>query len=63
MNDQPLSSISACFSDLHDPRVRGRCDYPLMEIITIAICAVIAGADGWTEIEILVVSLNTVGGY
>lgn len=52
MNDQPLSSISACFSDLYDPRVRGRCDYPLIEIITIAICAVIAGADGWTEIEI-----------
>jgi predicted transposase YbfD/YdcC len=52
MNDQPLSSISACFSDLHDPRVTGRCDYPLIEIITIAICAVIAGADGWTEIEI-----------
>jgi predicted transposase YbfD/YdcC len=52
MNDQPLSSISACFGDLHDPRVTGRCEYPLNEIITIAICAVIAGADGWTEIEI-----------
>jgi predicted transposase YbfD/YdcC len=52
MNDQPLKSISACFSDLYDPRVRGRCEYPLIEIITIAICAVIAGADGWTEIEI-----------
>lgn len=52
MNDQPLTSISACFSDLHDPRVTGRCDYPLIEIITIAICAVIAGAEGWTEIEI-----------
>lgn len=52
MNAQPLSSISACFSDLHDPRVTGRCDYPLIEIITIAICAVIAGADGWSEIEI-----------
>lgn len=52
MNDQPLTSISACFSDLDDPRVTGRCDYPLIEIITIAICAVIAGAEGWTEIEI-----------
>lgn len=52
MNDQPLSSISACFSDVYDPRVAGRCEYPLIEIITIAICAVIAGADGWTEIEI-----------
>ncbi|MBC7872147.1 MAG: ISAs1 family transposase [Chitinophagaceae bacterium] len=52
MNDQPLSSISACFSDLHDPRVTGRCEYALNEIITIAICGVIAGADGWMEIEI-----------
>ena len=51
MNERPLSSISACFSEVHDPRVRGRCDYPLSEIITIAICAVVAGADGWTEIE------------
>jgi predicted transposase YbfD/YdcC len=51
MNEHPLSSISTCFSDLDDPRVMGRCDYLLIEIITIAICAVVAGADGWTEIE------------
>jgi predicted transposase YbfD/YdcC len=31
--------------------VQGRCDYPLLEVITIAICAVIAGADTWTGIE------------
>ena len=51
MDEQPLSSIRACFGDLYDPRVQGRCDYPLIEIITIAICAVIAGADGWSEVE------------
>jgi predicted transposase YbfD/YdcC len=51
MSEQPLASISECFGDLYDARVGGRCDYPLIEIITIAICAVIAGADGWTEIE------------
>lgn len=51
MSEQPLASISECFGDLYDPRVGGRCDYPLIEIITIAICAVIAGADGWTEVE------------
>jgi predicted transposase YbfD/YdcC len=51
MSEQPLDSISECFGDLYDPRVEGRCDYPLIEIITIAICAVIAGADGWTEVE------------
>jgi predicted transposase YbfD/YdcC len=31
--------------------VEGRCAYPLIDIISIAICAVIAGADGWTEVE------------
>jgi predicted transposase YbfD/YdcC len=51
MSDNPIASIEDCFGDMHDPRVQGRCDYPLLEIIFIAICAVIAGADGWTEIE------------
>jgi len=51
MNEKPLASIEACFGDIHDPRVQGRCDYPLIEIITIAICAVVAGADSWTEVE------------
>jgi predicted transposase YbfD/YdcC len=51
MNEQPLASIADCFGDIPDPRVEGRCDYPLLEIITIAICAVVAGADSWTGIE------------
>ena len=51
MSDKPNASIEACFSDIYDPRVQGRCDYPLLEIITISICATIAGAEGWTDIE------------
>lgn len=51
MKSNSLASIEECFGDIHDPRVKGRCDYPLIEIITIAICAVVAGADTWTEIE------------
>jgi predicted transposase YbfD/YdcC len=51
MSDNPLASLEDCFGDIHDPRVQGRCEYRLLEIITIAICAVIAGADSWTEIE------------
>jgi predicted transposase YbfD/YdcC len=31
--------------------VTGRCDYPLIEIISIAICAVLSGAEGWEDIE------------
>ena len=51
MNEKSFASIEACFGDIHDPRVQGRCDYSLIEIITIAICAVVAGADSWTEVE------------
>lgn len=29
----------------------GRCNYPLIEVITIAVCAVLAGAEGWTDME------------
>lgn len=51
MSESPLASIEACFGDIDDPRVQGRCDYPLLEVITIAICATLAGAEGWTDIE------------
>lgn len=51
MSDKALASIEKCFGDIDDPRVRGRCNYPLIEIIIIAICASIAGAETWTDIE------------
>jgi predicted transposase YbfD/YdcC len=50
-DDKPLTSIRDCFGDLSDPRVEGRCHYPLIEVLTIAIGAVIAGAEGWTDVE------------
>lgn len=51
MSQCPIASIEACFGEMEDPRVTGRSRYPLIEIITIAICAVIAGAETWTDIE------------
>lgn len=48
---KPLASIESCFGDIEDPRVQGRCNYPLIEVLTIAICAVLAGAEGWTDME------------
>ena len=39
------------FGDLPDPRVRGRTDYPLIEIIFLCISAIISGYDGWEAIE------------
>lgn len=51
MSDNPIASIEACFGELEDPRVTGRCSYSLIEIIMIAICASIAGSETWTDIE------------
>lgn len=44
-------SIYECFSDLPDPRMEKKTKHSLMDMITIVICAVISGADGWVEIE------------
>jgi predicted transposase YbfD/YdcC len=48
---QKSASIETCFADLDDPRVSGRCDHKLMDIIIIAICAVICDADDWVAVE------------
>jgi len=45
------ASLENCFGDLPDPRVRGRCDHKLLDIIMIAICGVLCGADSWVGIE------------
>lgn len=45
-------SIGETFADLEDPRVEGRTAHKLQDIIVIAICAIICGADGWAAVEI-----------
>lgn len=45
------TSIEACFGQLPDPRVEGRCDHKLLEVVVIALCAVITGAESWVEVE------------
>jgi predicted transposase YbfD/YdcC len=49
-NALPLS-LETCFSDLPDPRVEGRCDHKLMDILIIAVCAALCGADSWVGVE------------
>lgn len=51
MSENPIPSIEDCFGDIEDGRVGGRCWYPLVEVITIAICGAIAGAETWIDIE------------
>ncbi len=33
-------SLEACFGDMPDPRVKGRCEHLLGEIIMVAVCSV-----------------------
>ena len=51
MSDENPISLIISFQDLPDPRVEGRCDHKLIDIIVITVCAVIAGAESWVEVE------------
>jgi predicted transposase YbfD/YdcC len=48
MSPELSAQIQNHFSDLTDPRVR-KVTYPLINIVTIAICAVVAGADDFVS--------------
>lgn len=50
MSNSLPTSLKDCFDDLPDPRVEGRCDHKLVDIILIAICGVLCGADSWVGI-------------
>ncbi len=45
-------SLAKSFSELEDPRADYGKQHLLLDIIVIAVCAVICGADGWVEIEL-----------
>lgn len=51
MNSCSSLSIVEHFSEIPDPRIERTKQHPLLAIIGIAICALLCGADGWTEIE------------
>lgn len=44
-------SISEHFARLRDPRIDRTKDHPLINILVIALCGIICGADDWVEIE------------
>jgi predicted transposase YbfD/YdcC len=48
---RPRLSLADAFADLPDPRVDRTKKHRLADILVIAICAVVAGADGFEEIE------------
>jgi predicted transposase YbfD/YdcC len=47
-----MEHLRARFAGLDDPRVERTKLHQLLDVITIAICAVICGADDWVEIEL-----------
>ena len=51
MSETPGGSIRQHFGQVVDPRVERTKQHRLLDMIIIAICAVICGADNWVEIE------------
>jgi predicted transposase YbfD/YdcC len=52
MERQPAASIAGHFADLEDPRVDRTKQHLLLDIVVIAICAVICGADSWVSVAL-----------
>ena len=51
MVSQQIVQFHECFECVEDPRVRGKFQHPLQSLLLLITAAVIAGADGPTEIE------------
>jgi predicted transposase YbfD/YdcC len=51
MENHVLPTIEQHFGDLADPRIDRTKLHKLLDILVIAICAVIAGADNWEDVE------------
>lgn len=51
MTEPAIGSIEDKFSQIEDPRIERKKLHKLLDIIVIAICGVICGADNWVDIE------------
>src|SRR5215208_6859549 len=52
MNDQTPKTLVEHFSNITDPRIDRTKRHKLIDILVIAICATICGAEGWEEFEL-----------
>jgi predicted transposase YbfD/YdcC len=50
LEDMSLGPLATSFATLTDPRVERTKEHLLLDIVLIAICAVVCGADGWVEV-------------
>ncbi|MGV7961714.1 ISAs1 family transposase [Photorhabdus tasmaniensis] len=46
-----IDAFSQYFGKLQDPRQSAKISYPLFDVLFLTMCAVIAGAEGWEDIE------------
>src|SRR5260221_4465709 len=46
-----VAGLRTCFAEVRDPRVQGRCEHRLVDILAIALLAVLCGAEDWPDIE------------
>src|SRR5262245_9660258 len=51
MSNTPTAGFEQHFSDLTDPRVERTREHKLLDIVVIAVCGAICGANGWVEME------------
>ena len=51
MDTDPKAAITEYFAELTDPRVERTKRHLLLDILVIALCAVICGAEGWVDLE------------
>jgi predicted transposase YbfD/YdcC len=50
LEEMSLGPLATSFATLTDPRVERTKEHLLLDIVLIAICAVVCGADGWVEV-------------
>ncbi len=50
MTEHPLGTIWEYFGELEDPRTDYLCAHRLIDILTIALCALICGAETWVDV-------------
>ena len=51
MDENAIAGLIERFGDLPDSRVEGRTDHDLLDVVVLALCAVMSGAEGWDDIE------------
>src|SRR3954452_266092 len=47
-----IEGLASCFAGLEDARETSRCDHQLADILAVAVCAVVACAESWEDIEL-----------